>query len=84
VGPRDGLDVVEMRKNPCPCQESNPSRPARSLVTILTDSRPGCEIWTLALRKQERLRVLEKNGAEENTRLYPKVSGLAAWSENCK
>jgi len=36
----------------------------------------------------ERLRDTEHAGASEffviNTRLYLKVSGLAAWSENCK
>jgi hypothetical protein len=32
VGPRAGLHAV--RKLPCPCQEQNPGRPARSLVTI--------------------------------------------------
>jgi hypothetical protein len=36
VGPRAGLDAMEKGKNPCPCRESNPSRPVRSLVTVLT------------------------------------------------
>jgi hypothetical protein len=26
----------------------------------------------------------EKISLERHTRVYPKVSGLAAWSENCK
>jgi hypothetical protein len=32
-----GLDVVVKRKNPCPCRESKPRRPARNLGTILTE-----------------------------------------------
>jgi len=34
VGPRTGLNAVAKRKYSCPCWESNPGRPARSLVTI--------------------------------------------------
>jgi hypothetical protein len=37
MDPRDGLDVVAKRKNACPGKESNPGRPARNLVTILTE-----------------------------------------------
>jgi hypothetical protein len=37
VGPRIGLGAVAKRKIPCHYRESNPIRPARSLVTILTD-----------------------------------------------
>jgi hypothetical protein len=37
VGPRAGLDTMEKRKNPCPCQESNPGCPACSLVAIPTE-----------------------------------------------
>jgi len=33
-GPRAGLEAVAKRKIPCPCRESNPGRPAGSLVTI--------------------------------------------------
>jgi hypothetical protein len=36
VGPRAGLNAVAKRKIPNPFRESNPSRPARSLVCILT------------------------------------------------
>jgi hypothetical protein len=34
-----GLDAVERRKKslPLPCQKSNPGRPARSLITILSE-----------------------------------------------
>jgi hypothetical protein len=32
MGPRTGLDPVVKRKIPSPCRESNPDRPARSLV----------------------------------------------------
>jgi hypothetical protein len=35
VGPRFGLDA--MKKYPCPYRESNPGRPALSLVTVFTD-----------------------------------------------
>jgi hypothetical protein len=31
MGPRVGLDAVEYRKISCPCRESNPGRPVRSL-----------------------------------------------------
>jgi hypothetical protein len=37
VGPRAGLDAVARRKYPIPCRESNLGRPARSLVTMLTE-----------------------------------------------
>jgi hypothetical protein len=36
VGPRAGLDAMTMRKISSPCRESNPSRPACSLVATLT------------------------------------------------
>jgi hypothetical protein len=34
---RKGMDSVAKRKNPYPCRESNPGRPASSLVTKLTE-----------------------------------------------
>jgi hypothetical protein len=34
MGPRAGLDMVVKRKGPSPCRESNPDRPAHSLVAI--------------------------------------------------
>jgi len=37
VSPRAGLDAVAKRKILCSCWEWNPGRPARSLVTILTE-----------------------------------------------
>jgi hypothetical protein len=37
VGSSARLDAVAKRKIPRPCRESNPGRPARSLVTILTE-----------------------------------------------
>jgi hypothetical protein len=37
VAPRATLDMVVMRKYPYPRWESNPGRPAHSLVTILTE-----------------------------------------------
>jgi hypothetical protein len=37
MGHRAGLEAVEKRKIPIPCRESNPGRPPRSLVTILTE-----------------------------------------------
>jgi hypothetical protein len=37
MGPRAGLDVVANGKIPISCWESNPHRPTRSLVTILTE-----------------------------------------------
>jgi hypothetical protein len=37
VGPRAVLDAVSKRKSHCPCRDSNPSRPARSLITMLTE-----------------------------------------------
>jgi hypothetical protein len=59
-----------------------------------------CETWSFTLRKEHRLRVFENRvlrrifdrKREEvaggwsilHTRVYPKVSGLAAWSEDCK
>jgi hypothetical protein len=32
-----GYDAVGKKRIPCPCRESNPGRPARRLVTILTE-----------------------------------------------
>jgi hypothetical protein len=46
VGPRVCLDGVAKTKIPIPCRELNPSRVARSLVTILT------ELSGLSLRLQ--------------------------------
>jgi len=45
VGPRAGLDSVAKRKESLhfPCRESNPGRPARSLVTLVI-LELGC-IW---------------------------------------
>jgi len=37
VSPRGGLDAVGRREDPCSCRESNPGRPARSLITTLTE-----------------------------------------------
>jgi hypothetical protein len=37
VGPRASLDAVAKRKKSYFCQESNPSCPAKSLVTILIE-----------------------------------------------
>jgi hypothetical protein len=39
VGPGASLDAVVKRKISlqCPCKESNPGRPARSIITILTE-----------------------------------------------
>jgi len=37
VGPKVGLEAVAKGKIPCPCRKSNPGRPSRRLVTILTD-----------------------------------------------
>jgi hypothetical protein len=34
VGPRAGLDATEKRRISCPCQESNPGRPARSTTLL--------------------------------------------------
>jgi hypothetical protein len=36
VGLIASLDAVASKKIPCSCRESNPCRPARSLVNILT------------------------------------------------
>jgi hypothetical protein len=36
-GTRADLNAVVKRNNPCPCRESNPGRPSRSSVTILTE-----------------------------------------------
>jgi hypothetical protein len=37
MGLRAGLDAVAERKIPCPCRQSNPGRPARCLITVLTE-----------------------------------------------
>jgi len=45
VGLRAGLDAAAKRKITCPCQKSNSSHPAHSLVTTLT------ELWQLTILK---------------------------------
>jgi hypothetical protein len=37
MGPRVGVDEAAKRKSPYPCRGSKPGRPARSLVTMLTE-----------------------------------------------
>jgi hypothetical protein len=37
MGPRAGVDDVAKTEDACPCRETNPGRPSRSLVTILTE-----------------------------------------------
>jgi hypothetical protein len=44
VGPRAGLDAVAKKKILSPSRESNPCRPARSLVAIPT------ELWLFLLQ----------------------------------
>jgi hypothetical protein len=39
MGPTASLDAVAKRKSPC--RGSNPGRPARSLVTIMTEATPA-------------------------------------------
>jgi hypothetical protein len=41
VGPRAGLDSVGREKSlHCPCRESSPGRPARSVVSVLFPLKP--------------------------------------------
>jgi hypothetical protein len=40
MGHRVGLDAAAKRKSLCLCQESNSGRPARDLVTVLTELPP--------------------------------------------
>jgi hypothetical protein len=49
VGCRAYTDAVVKRNDSCPCQESNPCRPAGNLVTILTDNEYRVKI----MRSQE-------------------------------
>jgi hypothetical protein len=48
---RAGLDAVAKRKNYSPCREWNPGRPARSLVSVLTEYIPVAVVkhWTALL-----------------------------------
>jgi len=54
VGHRAGLDAMARSKNPTPYQESNPNRPVRSLVTIMTDlpriPNVDCKDWNFVYR----------------------------------
>jgi hypothetical protein len=65
VGPRTSLEVVVKRKNPWPCQESNTSHPAHSLVTILMELLgPNIYISTLhnhssIIHKSVQIKVLK-------------------------
>jgi hypothetical protein len=52
-------------------------------IIILPVVLYGCETSSLTLREEYCLMVFEKD-AEENMKVYQKVSGLAAFSENCK
>jgi len=49
---RAGLDAMQKRKNPCLCRESNPGRPARNLVTILTELQWSGHVhcWTVRIK----------------------------------
>jgi hypothetical protein len=47
-GPRTGLDAMAKRKDSYPYRESNQSRPARSLVAILTELP---QFWKLMIMK---------------------------------
>jgi hypothetical protein len=61
VGPRAHLDAVAKRRIPCPCRESNPGRPARSLVTIL-------DIQNERTNKRGHTRVLRFGNERETLR----------------
>jgi len=47
VGPRAGLDAVGKRKSSYSCRQSNPGRPDRSSVTILTEL-PSLLFWVFS------------------------------------
>jgi hypothetical protein len=66
-GPENRYGPAGEEKNPCPCRETNPDRPARSLVTTLT------EIYRLH-RRQELLKRWENN--KENTVLIQYYENL--------
>jgi hypothetical protein len=51
VGPRVGLDALTKKNISCPCWESNPSRPARRSVTIVTELP---QLTTLCLVERKR------------------------------
>jgi len=48
MGPWASLDAVARRKYPSPCQQVNPSSPAHSLVTTLTEL-PWYTLWNKLL-----------------------------------
>jgi hypothetical protein len=87
VGLRTGLDVMANEKSSCPYRESNPCRPARSLVTMLTEiSRLLIRLQVVSVVQVSRTEFCVKFQFPPcilHTRMYLKVSGLAAWSKNC-
>jgi hypothetical protein len=50
VGTKAGVDAVKRKISHFPCRELNPGRPARSLVSILTEI-PGHEILSETCHK---------------------------------
>jgi hypothetical protein len=82
VGPRAGLDAVEKRKLPSLRRESN----SRTFIAQPV-ARRYTELATPAsadTRQYDIFTGIRKINGGVFTRMYPKVSGLATWSENCK
>ena len=53
MSPIAGLGVLEDSKNSCPCEESNPVRPAHTLVTIVTELSLGYLLKFEVLRRED-------------------------------
>jgi hypothetical protein len=48
MGSREAMNAVAKRKIPFPCRESNPGRPTRSIVSILTQLPPPTALKKVA------------------------------------
>jgi hypothetical protein len=82
---RSGGAAKEKNSHHCPGRELNYGRLARRLISILT------ELHRLYLTKSTLIKYISlSKGQYESlkkftySRVYPKVSGLTSWSENCK
>jgi hypothetical protein len=81
VSPRAGLDAGVRRKIPSPYRDSNPPPPIIQPVSqqYTTELSRICCCYTSLTILESRAQI-----RQTYTKVYPKVSGLAAWSDNCK
>jgi hypothetical protein len=65
-------------------QNAVPSFNEMGYATYILKNRQDLLIMHSLYAHRESMYYIEYDGQDGHTRVYPKVSGLAAWSENCK